>query len=56
MSSQTPSAGDSPQASRGSAAPPGYGTVTPWIISPDTARLIDSTTAAFGAQEPARQV
>ena len=54
MSSQTPSAGDSPQASRGSAAPPGYGTVTPWIISPDTARLIEFTKAAFGAQELAR--
>jgi PhnB protein len=36
------------------AAPPGYGTVTPWIISRDTARLIDFTTRAFGAQELAR--
>jgi PhnB protein len=44
----------SPQAGIGGAAPPGYGTVTPWIISPDTARLIDFTRAAFGAQELAR--
>lgn len=34
--------------------PEGYGTVTPWIISPDTARLIDFTKAAFGATELAR--
>jgi PhnB protein len=34
--------------------PPGYGTVTPWIISADTARLIDFTKAAFGAQELGR--
>jgi uncharacterized glyoxalase superfamily protein PhnB len=31
--------------------PEGYTTVTPWIISPDTARLIDYVTAAFGAEE-----
>jgi hypothetical protein len=37
-------------------APRPYGTVTPWIMSPDSARLIDSTTAAFGAQELASQV
>ena len=30
------------------AAPPGYQTVTPWIISSDTARLIEFTEAAFG--------
>jgi uncharacterized glyoxalase superfamily protein PhnB len=35
-------------------APPGYGAVTPWIISADTARLIDFTVAAFGAQELGR--
>jgi uncharacterized glyoxalase superfamily protein PhnB len=35
-------------------APPGYGTVTPWIISADTARLVDFTVAAFGAQELGR--
>jgi len=35
-------------------APPGYGTVTPWIISADTARLIEFTVAAFGAQELGR--
>jgi PhnB protein len=46
--------GASPQAGRDSAAPPGYGTVTPWVISPDTAQLIDFTRAAFGAQELAR--
>ena len=37
-----------------SSIPPGYGTVTPWIISPDTARLIAFVKAAFGAQELAR--
>jgi uncharacterized glyoxalase superfamily protein PhnB len=35
-------------------APPGYGTVTPWIISADTARLINFAKAAFGAQELGR--
>jgi PhnB protein len=34
--------------------PDGYGTVTPWIISRDTARLIDFVTEAFGATELAR--
>jgi PhnB protein len=34
--------------------PDGYGTVTPWVISPDTARLIDFTRDAFGAEELAR--
>jgi PhnB protein len=34
--------------------PEGYHTVTPWIISRDTARLIDFMTEAFGAQELAR--
>lgn len=34
--------------------PDGYATVTPWVISPDTARLIDFTKAAFGAEELAR--
>ncbi len=28
--------------------------MTPWIISPDTARLIDFTRAALGAEELAR--
>ena len=36
------------------AAPPGYQTVTPWIISSDTARLIEFTEAAFGARELGR--
>jgi hypothetical protein len=57
MSSQTPPAGpagDSLQAYGDGAAAAGYGTVTPSIISPDTARLIDFATAAFGAQELAR--
>jgi hypothetical protein len=35
-------------------APAGYGTVTPWVISRDTARLIDFAKEAFGAQELAR--
>ena len=56
MDSQTP-AGAGPHAGtmhRDAAAPPGYGTVTPWIISRDAARLIDFTKSAFGAQELAR--
>jgi PhnB protein len=36
--------------------PEGYATVTPWIISRDTARLIEFMTAAFGAEEIARVV
>jgi len=35
-------------------APPGYATVTPWIISRDTARLIAFTKDAFGAEELGR--
>lgn len=34
--------------------PEGYGTVTPWVISRDTGRLIDFMQAAFGAVEIAR--
>jgi PhnB protein len=34
--------------------PEGYHTVTPWIISRDTAQLIDFVQAAFGAEELAR--
>lgn len=34
--------------------PDGYGTVTPWVISRDTAQLIDFVTAAFEATELAR--
>ena len=34
--------------------PEGYTTVTPWIISRDTAQLIDYIKEAFGAQEIAR--
>jgi uncharacterized glyoxalase superfamily protein PhnB len=34
--------------------PEGYTTVTPWIISRDTARLIDYVTEAFGGAEIAR--
>lgn len=34
--------------------PDGYGTVTPWIIGPSTAKLIDYVTAAFDAVELAR--
>jgi PhnB protein len=34
--------------------PAGYHSVTPWIISRDTAKLIDFMTQAFGAQEIAR--
>jgi PhnB protein len=34
--------------------PDGYGTVTPWIISHDTARLIDFVTTAFDGTETGR--
>jgi PhnB protein len=34
--------------------PDGYATVTPWIISRDTAQLIDYVKEAFGAEETAR--
>jgi len=34
--------------------PKGYSTVTPWIISRDTARLLDFVKQAFGAEELAR--
>ncbi|MCG5219974.1 VOC family protein [Streptosporangium sp. KLBMP 9127] len=36
--------------------PEGYTTVTPWIISRDTAGVIDFMTKAFGAEEIARVV
>ncbi len=63
MTTSTPG----PDAARPQAAPPGpfegpavggvpagYHTVTPWILSRDTARLLDFVTAAFGAEELAR--
>lgn len=34
--------------------PEGYGTVTPFVIARDSARLLDFTRDAFGAQELAR--
>ena len=34
--------------------PEGYSTVTPWIVSRDTARLLDFVARAFGAEELAR--
>lgn len=34
--------------------PDGYTTVTPWLISPDTPRLIEYVTSAFGATELSR--
>ena len=34
--------------------PEGYRTVTPWIVSRDTARLMDYLKAAFGGEELAR--
>ncbi len=34
--------------------PDGYTTVTPWLISRDTPRLIDYVTSAFGATELSR--
>jgi PhnB protein len=36
--------------------PEGYGTVTPWIISRDTAQLLEFVGAAFDAEEIARVV
>ena len=36
--------------------PEGYHSVTPWIISRHSARLIEFLTAAFGAEEIARVV
>ncbi|WP_336213776.1 VOC family protein [Nonomuraea sp. LPB2021202275-12-8] len=36
--------------------PEGYTTVTPWIISSDTAQLIDYVKEAFGAEEIARVI
>jgi PhnB protein len=35
-------------------APEGYHTVTPWIVSRDTAQLLDFVREAFGAEEIAR--
>lgn len=37
-----------------SSVPPGYGTVTPWVISTDTPGLIEFAKAAFGAEELGR--
>lgn len=37
-----------------SSIPPGYGTVTPWIISADTPGLIEFAKAAFHAEELGR--
>ena len=36
------------------ATPAGYTAVTPWIITGDTARLLDFLSTAFGAEELAR--
>jgi PhnB protein len=38
------------------AVPEGYSTVTPWVISRDTGRLIDFMVRAFDAEETARVV
>jgi PhnB protein len=38
----------------GPGVPEGYSSVSPWVISRDTARLIDFATAAFGAVELGR--
>jgi uncharacterized glyoxalase superfamily protein PhnB len=40
----------------GGAVPAGYNTVSPWVISRDTGRLIAFATAAFGAAEIGRVV
>jgi uncharacterized glyoxalase superfamily protein PhnB len=36
------------------AIPEGYRTVTPWVVSRDTAQLIGFVTKAFGGEEIAR--
>lgn len=43
-----------PQCSAPSVVPPGYTTVTPWMITPDTAQLLDFVHRAFDAEELAR--
>jgi PhnB protein len=43
-----------PSPSRPAVVPPGYTTVTPWMITPDTARLLDFVHRAFDAEELAR--
>lgn len=37
-----------------STAPAGYTTVAPWIVTPDTGRLLDFVTAVFGGVEQGR--
>jgi PhnB protein len=49
MTDQTATTGD-----RGPGVPEGYNSVSPWVISRDTGRLIDFATAAFGAVELGR--
>jgi len=44
------------QPARSPRVPHPYGTVCPWIISRDTAQLLEFVTAAFGATEIARVV
>jgi hypothetical protein len=45
-----------PRAANVQPIPEGYHVVTPWIISRDSARLIESLSAAFGAEGIARVV
>lgn len=44
----------SPAGARPGGIPPGYHAVTPWVISRDTARLIEFARQAFGAAELGR--
>jgi PhnB protein len=46
----------SEQRTRRGHVPEGYFTVTPWIVSSDTARLLDFVARAFGAEELGRVV
>jgi PhnB protein len=46
----------SEQQTRRGHVPEGYFTVTPWIVSRDTARLLDFVARAFGAEELGRVV
>ncbi|MFD9443861.1 VOC family protein [Streptomyces sp. NPDC060006] len=42
------------QADKPAALPDGYGTVTPWIVTRDTAQLLEFMRAAFDAEETVR--
>jgi PhnB protein len=45
---------ETPKPARDPRVPEPYGTVCPWIISPDTGKVIEFASEAFGAKEIAR--